>query len=61
MSEYSIDNKNEEKEDKKRDEEVPDNGNLVYLFMVIFGIGSILPFSATTTAIEFFNKQLLKY
>lgn len=29
--------------------------------MVMFGIGSILPFSAMTTAIEFFNKHFDDY
>lgn len=41
-------------------QDVPDKLNLVYIFMVLFGIGSILPFSATTTAIEFFNKNVSK-
>jgi hypothetical protein len=42
-------------------QDVPDKCNLVYLFMVMFGIGSILPFSAMTTAIEFFNKHVRFY
>ncbi len=29
--------------------------------MVMFGIGSILPFSAMTTAIEFFNKHVSQF
>lgn len=42
----------------KQFQDVPDQLNLVKLFMILFGIGSILPFSATTTAIEFFNKHV---
>ena len=38
-----------------------DKCNLVYIFMVLFGIGSILPFSAITTSIEFFNKHVSSY
>ena len=38
---------------------VPDKCNLVYWFIVLFGIGSLLPFSATITAIEFFNRHVI--
>lgn len=43
---------------EKEYKNVPDKWNLVYIFMVFFGIGSLLPFSATTTAIEYFNKNV---
>lgn len=48
---------------EKEYKNVPDKWNLVYILMVFFGIGSLLPFSATTTAIEYFNKNvsLLKF
>ena len=34
---------------------------IVLIYMVMFGIGSILPFSAMTTAIEFFNKHVSEF
>lgn len=46
---------------EKQYKEVPDKCNLVYISLVLFGIGSILPFSATTTAIEYFNKNVRIY
>eukprot|EP00347_Sterkiella_histriomuscorum_P012064 403370027 len=42
---------------EKQYKNVPDSWNVVYFFMILFGIGSLLPFSATTTAIEYFNKN----
>ncbi|CDW71661.1 equilibrative nucleoside transporter [Stylonychia lemnae] len=42
---------------EKQYKEVPDKWNAVYIFMVLFGIGSLTPFSAITTAIEYFNKS----
>lgn len=37
---------------------MPDKWNFVYIFMVLFGIASLTPFSAITTAIEYFNKSV---
>jgi hypothetical protein len=46
---------------EKQYSDVPDKRNLVFIYMVLFGIGSILPFNAMTTAIDFFNRHVSSY
>ena len=43
---------------EKQYQDLPDKCNLVYIFMIVFGIGSILPFSAITISVDFFNKHV---
>jgi hypothetical protein len=42
----------------KEYKEPEDKNNLVYMLMILFGIGALLPWNAILTALSFFEKKV---
>eukprot|EP00347_Sterkiella_histriomuscorum_P017529 403348991 len=53
-------NQKKEVENKKNSEPI-DKGNVAYFIMLLYGIGSLLPWSAICTALDFFQEKLVGY